>query len=54
VLSISANEKSVEDVVADWYSFQNIESISQAFNGSASTFGSYFDNGAKSKNASIG
>ncbi len=32
VLSISVQEKAIEDVVADWYSFQNIESIHKAFN----------------------
>ncbi len=31
VLAISTKEKSVEDVVADWYSFQNTESIHKAF-----------------------
>lgn len=32
VVAISSGEKRVEDVVADWYSFQNIKSISSAYN----------------------
>jgi len=32
VAAISLGEKSIEDVVADWYSFQNIKSISSAYN----------------------
>jgi len=31
-LAIAAREKTIEDVVADWYSFQNIASIHGAFN----------------------
>jgi hypothetical protein len=31
-LALAANTKSIEDVVADWYSFQNIDSIHKAFN----------------------
>jgi hypothetical protein len=30
-LALSINAKSIEDVVADWYSFQSIESIHKAF-----------------------
>lgn len=32
VVAIASGEKSVEDVVASWYSFQNIKSISSAYN----------------------
>lgn len=32
VIAISSGEKSVEDVVASWYSFQNVRSISSAYN----------------------
>jgi hypothetical protein len=31
VLAISSGEKTIEDVVADWYSFQNIQSSHKAF-----------------------
>ena len=31
VMAISAGQKTIEDVIADWYSFQNIQSISNAF-----------------------
>jgi hypothetical protein len=31
-MALASNTKSIEDVVADWYSFQNIESIHKAFN----------------------
>jgi hypothetical protein len=31
VLAIQSGEKTIEDVVADWYSFQNIASIQNAF-----------------------
>lgn len=31
MLAVSAGAKSIESVVADWYSFQNIESIHRAF-----------------------
>ena len=31
VLAISAGYKTIEDIVADWYSFQNIQSINVAF-----------------------
>lgn len=31
-LALAANTKSIEDVVASWYSFQNIDSIHKAFN----------------------
>ncbi len=31
-LALAANTKSIEDVVAEWYSFQNIDSIHKAFN----------------------
>jgi hypothetical protein len=31
-LALAANTKTIEDVVADWYSFQNIDSIHKAFN----------------------
>ena len=31
-MSLAANTKSIEDIVADWYSFQNIDSIHRAFN----------------------
>jgi hypothetical protein len=31
-VALAENTKSIEDIVADWYSFQNIESIHRAFN----------------------
>lgn len=31
-MALVENTKSIEDIVADWYSFQNIESIHKAFN----------------------
>ena len=31
VLEISSGTKTIEDVIADWYSFQNIQSISAAY-----------------------
>jgi hypothetical protein len=31
-MALAAHTKSIEDIVADWYSFQNIESIHKAFN----------------------
>jgi hypothetical protein len=31
VIAIAAKEKTIEDVIADWYSFQNIQSITVAF-----------------------
>lgn len=30
-MALAANTKSIEDIVADWYSFQNIDSIHKAF-----------------------
>ena len=32
VVAISSGQKSVEDIVASWYSFQNIKSINSAYN----------------------